>query len=275
MNPTSEQREERWRKEARFFDEWADRSARSIGPIDPLALRRYSARRLRRRFNKEYRFRVLGPVAGKQVLDVGCGDGMNAVLLAKLGAQVTGIDVSPKAVEVARQRAEVNGVSERTRFLCAPLENADLPPGVFDVIWGDAILHHLIGELDGVLRRLVSWAKPRGLLLFAEPINFNQTLRRIRFLIPVRTEATPDERPLEPAEIRLLRTHIPDLHVEPFTLLGRLDRFLLPGYNYERSPISRRCLANALAMIDYVALRIPAVRNLAGAAVMYGHPRKP
>src|SRR5260221_463515 len=77
MDPTSEKREERWEKEVKFFDEWADRSAQSVRPIDPLAVRRYSSPRLRRRFSKEYRFRVLGSLDGKQVLDVGCGDGMN------------------------------------------------------------------------------------------------------------------------------------------------------------------------------------------------------
>src|SRR5260221_3514439 len=274
MDPTSEKREERWEKEVKFFDEWADRSAQSVRPIDPLAVRRYSSPRLRRRFSKEYRFRVLGSLDGKQVLDVGCGDGMTAVLLAKLGARVTGIDISPRAVDLARRRAEVSGVSEQTRFLCSPLETADLAPQSFDVIWGDMILHHLIGELDGVLRKLRSWTKPQGLLLFAEPINFNQTLRRIRFLIPVKTEVTPDERPLEAAEIRLLAGHIPDLRLEPFTLLGRLDRFILDKMNYERSAWPRRTAVSLLATIDHFALRIPGLRSLAGTSVLYGHPRK-
>jgi 2-polyprenyl-3-methyl-5-hydroxy-6-metoxy-1,4-benzoquinol methylase len=273
MNPIGKQRKERWQEEAEFFDEWANVSAQSLRPIDPLTIRRYSSPRLRRRFNIECRFRVLGSLAGKQVLDVGCGDGINAVLLAKLGAHVTGIDISPKAVELAQRRAEVSGVAGQTRFLCSPLETVDLLPESFDVVWGDAVLHHLIAEMDGVLRKLVSWTKPRGVLLFAEPINLNHTLRRIRFMIPVKTEATPDERPLEAGEIRLLRSHIPDLHVEPFTLLSRLDRFVLENHNYERSAWPRRGISNLLAMIDYVALRIPGIGNLAGTAVMYGHPR--
>src|ERR1700735_4748987 len=119
-------REERWREEAQFFDEWADRAAGEVRAIDPLALKRYSSPHLRRRFNKEFRFRVLGSLRGKRVLDVGCGDGVNAVLLASLGAEVTGIDVSPKAIDLATQRAKLSGVASSTRFLCSPLENADL-----------------------------------------------------------------------------------------------------------------------------------------------------
>jgi 2-polyprenyl-3-methyl-5-hydroxy-6-metoxy-1,4-benzoquinol methylase len=266
-------REERWREEARFFDQQADRAAREIRPIDPLALARYSSHHLRRRFNKEFRFRVLGALAGKRVLDVGCGDGTNSILLASLGAQVTGIDVSPKAIELAAERAKLSGVSASTRFLCGPLETADLPAASFDVIWGDAILHHLLAELDQVLPRLAAWAKPEGLMLFSEPVNFNPTLRRVRFMVPVKTEVTPDERPLEPPEIRLLSKYIADLRVEPFAMLGRLNRFVLANYNYERASWPRRAISNILAGVDYAVLRTPGFRSLAGTAVIYGHPR--
>ncbi len=272
MDPGNKSREERWREEAQFFDEWADRAAREVRPVDPLALARYASPR--RRFNKEFRFRVLGSLTGKRVLDVGCGDGTNAILLASLGAQVTGIDVSPKAVELAAKRAELSGVSASTHFLCSPLETADLPAASFDVIWGDAILHHLLAELDWVLPKLAGWVKPSGLMLFSEPVNFNSTLRRVRFMVPVKTEATPDERPLEPGEIQLLHKYIADLRVEPFTMLGRLNRFVLANYNYERASRPRRAISNLLAGIDYAVLRTPGFRSLAGTAVIYGRPRQ-
>jgi 2-polyprenyl-3-methyl-5-hydroxy-6-metoxy-1,4-benzoquinol methylase len=267
-------REERWREEAQFFDEWADRAASEVRAIDPLALKRYSSPHLRRRFNKEFRFRVLGSLRGKRVLDVGCGDGVNAVLLASLGAEVTGIDVSPKAIDLATQRAKLSGVAASTRFLCSPLENADLAPRSFDIVWGDAILHHLLAELDQVLPKLASWVKPGGTLLFSEPVNFSSTLRRLRFMVPVKTEATPDERPLEPAEIETLEKYISDAQVERFALFSRLDRFVLPDHNYERSSPARRAVSSLLATIDYAILRIPGLGRLAGTAVIYGHPRQ-
>src|SRR5260221_10746513 len=87
--------EERWEEEAAFFDRQAARVAEPTLPIDPLAFARYTRRSLRRRFNKEFRFRILGSLAGKRLLDVGCGDGLNVAMFAKMGADVTGIDVSP------------------------------------------------------------------------------------------------------------------------------------------------------------------------------------
>src|SRR5262245_47909638 len=141
-------REERWKQEAGFFDEAARRADPAALTIDPLALRRYTRRVLRRRFSKEYRFRIMGPLQGRRVLEVGCGDGRNAVMFARMGAHVTGIDVSPGALTVARQRAEVNGVADRLTLIGAPIEQADLPPGSFDVIWGDGILHHVLDDLS-------------------------------------------------------------------------------------------------------------------------------
>ena len=266
-------RQERWRSEAEFFDEWAEKAGQNITPTDPLALKRYSPP-LRRRFSKEFRFLLMGELKGKTMLDVGCGDGANAVMLAQMGASVTGVDISPKAIELAGKRAELNGVQESVRFCCSQLETADFPENSFDIIWGDAILHHLIAELDVVAGRLTRWAKPEALMLFAEPTNFNDTLRKIRFMIPVRSDATPDERPLEPAEINILRSHIPDLQVRAFRLLGRLDRFILTSGNYERSVWPRRATSNTIAVLDYLLLSLPGIDRFGGTAVIYGHPKK-
>jgi 2-polyprenyl-3-methyl-5-hydroxy-6-metoxy-1,4-benzoquinol methylase len=186
--------EARWNDEAAFFDGTAHKI--DVQPLDPATLRRYSGR-VRRRFSPEYRFRVVNPLAGKKVLEIGCGDGHTSVLLARRGANVTGIDISSKLIDIARRRSKINEVDDRCRFLCGPIETADLPENSFDIIWGDAILHHLIPELPSVLPKLTRLAKPNSILIFAEPVNFCHLLRRIRFLIPVKAEATPDERPLE------------------------------------------------------------------------------
>ena len=267
-------REERWRREASFFDGWAQRSSDDALPIDPLAFRRYTRPVLRRRFNKEFRFRVMGDLGGKSLLDVGCGDGLNAVMLAKMGANVTGIDVSPKAIELARRRGEVNGVSDRLSLIAAPLETADLPPDTFDLVWADGILHHVLDDLELVLDRLTRWVKPEGLLVFAEPVNLFHPLRQLRFMIPVETEATPDERPLVRSEVELIRRYVPDLRVRHYSLFGRLDQFILIKFNYERSSPLRRAIVNGIDFLDYGLLSLPGVKRLGGSCVMYGHPAK-
>lgn len=57
------------------------------------------------------------PVAGEQVVDIGCGAGALSLAAAMLGAQVTGVDVSVPLVEIARRRAAVKGPG--TQFVVA------------------------------------------------------------------------------------------------------------------------------------------------------------
>jgi 2-polyprenyl-3-methyl-5-hydroxy-6-metoxy-1,4-benzoquinol methylase len=272
--PTTKARDERWKEEAHFFDTWAERVDDAQLYMDPLAWKRYSNPHPRRRFNKEFRLRVLGNLKGRKVLDVGCGDGLNVVTLAKLGAQVTGLDVSSGAVRVAERRAALAGVSERVSLTCSPVETADFRPDTFDVVWGEGILHHVLAELELVMQHLVRWTKPGGLLIFSEPLNLNHTLRGIRQRIPVVTEATPDERPLVRGEIELLRRYIPNLTIRHFNLFGRLDAFILTSFNYERSSAVRRAAVNVTSALDYALLSVPGLKNLGGAGVLYGQPIK-
>jgi len=264
--------EERWGQEAAFFDRQAARVGDMALPIDPLAFRRYTRPAPRRRFNKEFRFRVLGNLAGRRVLDVGCGDGLNMTMFAKMGADVTGIDVSPGALDVAHRRAEVNGVADSVRLVCSPIETADLPDASFDVVWGDGILHHVLDELEPTVRRLVRWVKDDGLIVFSEPVNLFEPLRRLRRLVPVHTDATPGERPLVASELEIVRRYVPDLRLRHYMLLGRLDRFVLVNFNYERSSAIRRAIVNAIDLLDYGLLSLPLIDRLAGACVLYGHP---
>jgi len=161
-------------------------------------------------------------------------------------------------------------VEERTRFICAPLETIQMPPGTFDVIWGDGVLHHLIPELDTVMEKLVRWAKPGALFVFSEPVCLSPRMRRLRLGLPIHTDATPDERPLEAPEMALLRARLPDLRMRWFGMLSRLDRFVLVQKNYERSPLPKRLLSDMLGLIDWAVLSVPALQPLGSMCVMHG-----
>lgn len=265
-------REERWREEAAFFDAEAERAGNVSLRLDPLAVQRYTSPRLKRRFNKEFRFRIMGSLEGKRVLDVGCGDGLNSVMLATMGARVTGVDISAKTIELARRRAEENGVADRIDFICSPIETADLPARSFDIVWGDSVLHHVLDELESTLDHLEGVLKPDGLFVFAEPVNLFEPLRRLRYLVPVKTNGTSGERPLVHREVDLVARHTDTFHLRCFSLFGRLDRFILVDHNYERSPALRRTIVNAISVLDYLLLSLPGVSRLAGTCVMYGSP---
>jgi FtsP/CotA-like multicopper oxidase with cupredoxin domain len=83
------------------------------------------------------------------------------------------------------------------------VEEAALPERQFDLIWGDNVLHHVLPVLHQSLGILARAAKPGALMIFIEPVNLCRTLRRIRFLVPVHTEVTPGERPLEQHDLEI------------------------------------------------------------------------
>ena len=255
--------------EASFFDEFARRkTAAQLGPIDQRVVARY--RSPGRLWAKELCCRLAGDLAGLRILDVGCGEGENSMLLASLGAKVTGIDISPAAIELARERAELSGLSASTEFICAPLEQAALPEKSFDLIWGDNVLHHVLPVLDESLGILARAAKPNARMLFIEPINLCPALRRIRFLVPVHTEVTPGERPLEQHDLAIIGRHLVGLRKRHFLFLGRLAPFLLPGNRFEEASLLRRALVTSMVAIDSVLLSVPKVEVLGGMSVLYG-----
>ncbi|HYO51349.1 methyltransferase domain-containing protein [Archangium sp.] len=262
----------RWASESDFFDQLVEKQ--TARPLDALTVERYRATR-RPWFNKEFRFRLMGDLRGKRVLDVGCGDGSNAMLMARFGALVTGIDISSKSIALCRRRAELEGVGASTRFICSPLETADhLFDGSFDIIWGDGVLHHLIPELEGVMCKLVSCAKPGALFVFSEPVCLSPLMRRLRKRIPIHTDATPNERPLERAELETIRRYLPDLEMQWFSFLSRMDRFILRDNNFERASRPRRLAADVLGRTDEAILSMPGLQMLGGICVMYGRVPK-
>jgi 2-polyprenyl-3-methyl-5-hydroxy-6-metoxy-1,4-benzoquinol methylase len=93
--------EYRRENEAKFFDRVArKKTAAQLGPIDPKVIARY--RSPGRLWPKELCCRLAGNLAGLRILDVACGEGENSLLLASLGAKVTGIDISPAAIALRR-----------------------------------------------------------------------------------------------------------------------------------------------------------------------------
>jgi SAM-dependent methyltransferase len=254
-------------QEAEFFDRWAQERMKSLRPTDPAVLDRY--RNPRNLFPKEFCFQLLGDLRGKSVLELGCGEGEDAVLLAKLGARVTGLDVSAGAVELARKRAALDGVSDRTDFIAAQLSEVKLPPRSFDVIWVDNVLHHLLDDLDATLEALLRFARPGALFICNEPVNLSKLLRRVRFLVPVHTEVTPGERPLEKRDLAVLERRLPGLRRRHFNFLGRLVQLVIPGLRYERASWPQRALADLLVRVDRGLLWFPPLQFLGGIGVMH------
>jgi SAM-dependent methyltransferase len=168
----------------------------------------------------------LGEVADLPVLDYGCGHGMAAVVLARRGAHVTAFDLSPGYLAEARRRAAANGV--KVAFVQADAERLPFADNCFARIWGNAILHHL--DLHSAARELYRVLQPGGIAVFCEPWGANPLLTWVRRQLPYPgKERTPDEQPLLPRHVRLLREVFPSLQIEGHQLLSMVRRVLQPG----------------------------------------------
>src|SRR5260370_31968016 len=77
----------------------------------------------------DYIERRSGGLAGKRTLDVGCGGGILAEAMARAGATVTGIDLSDKALAVARLHQLESGVEVDYRLIAAEALAAEEPAG--------------------------------------------------------------------------------------------------------------------------------------------------
>lgn len=131
-----------------------------------------------------YSVKCLGDLNGKKVIDIGCGTGGFSILLAKLGAFVEGCDISPKAIEIAKMKAEINKVSDVVKFKVNSFYNLEYDSSSFDFAIGQNVLHHLQDKKDAVspLHRIL---KKGGKAVFFEPFSGSRWLDRLRLLFPV------------------------------------------------------------------------------------------
>lgn len=106
---------------------------------------------------------------GSSVLDAGCGTGGPAVWLARnLGCTVTGVTLSPRQAERARERAEEEGLEDRLHFqvLDAAELDAFAPEYGFDAVWVVECSEHL-ADKAGFIRSCARALKPGGALALA------------------------------------------------------------------------------------------------------------
>ena len=103
------------------------------------------------------------PLEGKSALDVGCGAGLVTEPLARLGAQVTGIDAAPEVIAVARDHAAGQGLEIDYRN--AAMEEIG---GQFDLVTSLEVIEH-VAEPQAFLNAIAKRLAPGGLLILSTP----------------------------------------------------------------------------------------------------------
>src|SRR6267142_2424215 len=94
--------------------------------------------------------------AGARLLEVGCGMGTDLLQFARGGAKVTGVDLTPRSIEISRQHLSVYG--EGGDFAISDCETLAFADKSIDVVYSNGVLHHTpdtagaVGEVHRVLR---------------------------------------------------------------------------------------------------------------------------
>lgn len=104
------------------------------------------------------------PLDGKSALDVGCGAGLLCEPLARLGADVTGVDAAPE--NTAAASAHADGMGLDIRYIAGELGTLDL--GRFDLVTCLEVIEH-VADKDAFLDTLLERLKPDGLLILSTP----------------------------------------------------------------------------------------------------------
>lgn len=146
-------------------------------------------------------------IAGKKVLDLGCGNGGSSHEFLSMGAgYVYGIDISEKAISAAK-KGEVKGNLEFSiKDVSGPID------GKFDIIFGRAILHHI--DYRTILNRLYQTNLVRGgFMFFMEPLGSNLLIKMYHKF--VKSAHTQDEKPFCRKELRWLRKNYQNFQIIP------------------------------------------------------------
>ena len=104
------------------------------------------------------------PLAGRRALDVGCGAGLLAEPLARLGAAVTGIDASAEVIDAARAHAALSGLA--IDYRAGGIES--LTGERFDLVTSLEVIEH-VADTAAFVRGLVGALAPGGLLVLSTP----------------------------------------------------------------------------------------------------------
>ncbi|UZK65126.1 bifunctional 2-polyprenyl-6-hydroxyphenol methylase/3-demethylubiquinol 3-O-methyltransferase UbiG [Sphingomonas sp. M1-B02] len=107
---------------------------------------------------------AFAPLAGRTALDVGCGAGLLAEPLARLGARVTGVDAAPENIGAARAHAAASGLA--VEYVAGGIE--DLAGRRFDLVTSMEVIEH-VAEPAAFVGGLADALAPGGLLILSTP----------------------------------------------------------------------------------------------------------
>ena len=161
-------------KEVKKFTSTANEWWNERGKFKPL----HKINPIRIGYIKDKIFDVFGPspddsnpLQGIRVLDIGCGGGLLSEPLAKLGAEVTGIDAGEENIKVADEHAKNSKL--KIEYICTSAEEFLKKKEQFDVVLNMEVIEH-VADVDEFLKASCKLVKPGGMMITA---TLNRTIK--------------------------------------------------------------------------------------------------
>lgn len=160
-------------KFSRIADEWWDEKGnfKPLHQLNPTRLK-YIREKAFEHFDLDGD--AMDVFKGLKVLDIGCGGGLLSIPMAKMGADVTGVDASEKNIEVAKIAAEKQGA--KVNFKAGRVEELQ---GEFDIILNMEVVEH-VADYKLFLDSCAKLLKPKGMMFVA---TINRTAKAYAFAI--------------------------------------------------------------------------------------------
>src|SRR6267154_2840931 len=184
---------------------------------------------------------------GMAVLELGCGAGYFTKELARSGAEIVAIDVSPELLQIARSNCSAPNVQYQ-------IENAyqlSYEDAAFDSVVGSSVLHHL--EIGKALRDIYRVLKPAGTIYFTEPNMLNPQIAIQKNIPWIKRKLgdSPDETAFFRWPLRRLleETGYREVRIDPFDFL------------HPKTPVP---LINGVAMLGCFLENLPVISEFAG-----------
>lgn len=145
----------------------ADSSSLDLSEL-PAAYRKWRQSELGRitdHIEEELILKLIGPVSGKRVLDVGCGEGVLSVRLAQAGADVTGLDNERRMLAAARRRADEAG--QKVALVEGDARSLPFADNTFDIVVAVTVLC-FVAEPVRAFHEMARVLRPGGRLVIGE-----------------------------------------------------------------------------------------------------------
>lgn len=195
-------------------------------------------------------------VPGKIFLDYACGNGLEAIKAARMGAALSiGIDVSNVSIANAAATAANERLSDKCSFIEGDCEATGLPDASIDAILCSYMLHHL--DLNRAYPELCRILKPGGCILACEALDYNPLIKLYRKVTPEMRTEWEKEHILSLKDVRGAKKYFNVGTIRYWHLFSVLGAFV------RGVPTVFNAVMPVLNGIDHVVLSVPGVQLMA------------